>query len=193
MDFTFFISGIKNILLDPVKAWEIIDTENKSVKVVRGSYLFPFLILVSVSAIAGSLIFTNTELSPVYSIFVGIKYFITLFFTVYAATFILGEITFPLDLGKDFSVSFRIIVYSITPFLLCQILSCIFESLLFVNVIGLYGLYIFWTGTEKLLNPPHYKKMPLLIVSMLALVGIYIATNVVLNMLIDKIFYAFFA
>jgi hypothetical protein len=193
MDFTFFISGIKNILLDPVKAWEIIDTENKSVKVVRGSYLFPFLILVSASAIAGSLIFTNTELSPVYSIFVGIKYFITLFFTVYAATFILGEITFPLDLGKDFSVSFRIIVYSITPFLLCQILSCIFESLLFVNVIGLYGLYIFWTGTEKLLNPPHYKKMPLLIVSMLALVGIYIATNVVLNMLIDKIFYAFFA
>lgn len=193
MDYKFFISGIKNILLDPVKAWEIIDSENKSVKVVRDSYLLPLIILVSASAITGSLIFTNTELSPVYSIFVGIKHFILLFFTIYATAFMLGEITFPLDLGKDFSVSFRIIVYSITPFLLCQILSCIFESLLFVNVIGLYGLFIFWTGSEKLLSPPQYKKMPLIIASLLTLAGIYIASSVVLNMLIDKIFYAFFA
>ena len=193
MDYKFFISGIKNILLDPVKAWEIIDSENKLVKVVRDSYIFPLIMLVSASAITGSLIFTNTELSPVYSIFVGIKHFILLFFTIYTTAFMLGEITFPLDLGKDFSVSFRIIVYSITPFLLCQILSCIFESLLFVNVIGLYGLYIFWTGAEKLLNPPQYKKMPLIIASLLTLVGIYIASSVVLNMLIDKIFYAFFA
>jgi hypothetical protein len=193
MDYKFFFSGLKNILLDPIKAWEIIDSENKSVKVLRVSFLFPLLILVSVSAFAGSIIFTNTELSPVYSIFVGIKYFILLFFTIYASAFVLGEITFPLDLGKDFSASLRIIVYSVTPFLLCQILSCIFESLLFVNVVGLYGLYIFWTGSEKLFNPPQYKKMPLLIASMVTLVGIYIATSVVLNKLIDKIFYAFFA
>ena len=193
MDYKFFISSIKNILLDPVKAWEIIDSENKSVKVVRDSYIFPLIILVAASAITGSLIFTNTELSPVYSIFVGIKHFVLLFFTIYATAIMLGEITFPLDLGRDFSVTNRIIVFSITPFLLCQILSCIFESLLFVNVIGLYGLYIFWTGAEKLLNPPQYKKMPLLIASLLTLGGIYIASSVVLNMLIDKIFYTFFA
>ena len=193
MDLKFFITGIKDILLDPIKAWETIDSENRSIKVLRDSYLFPLIILVSVSAFAGSLIFANTELSPVYSIFVGIKYFILTFFTIYATSFILGEITYPLDLGKDFSASFRIIAYSVTPFLLCQILSCIFESLLFVNVIGLYGLYIFWTGAEKLFNPPQYKKMPLLIVTMLALGGIYIATTVVLNKLIEKIFYAFFS
>jgi hypothetical protein len=193
MDYRFFFSDLKNILLDPIKAWEKIDTENKSINVLRDNYLFPLLILVSASAFAGSLIFTNTELSPVYSIFVGIKYFIVLLFTIYATALILGEITFPLDLGKDFSISFRIIIYSITPFLLCQILSCIFESLLFVNVIGLYGLYIFWTGAEKLLNPPQYKKMPLIIAFVITLAGIYIATSVVLNILIDKIFYAFFS
>jgi hypothetical protein len=193
MDYKFLFSGLKNILLDPIKAWEIIDTENKSVKVLRVSYIFPLLFLVSASAFAGSMIFTNTELSPVYSIFVAIKYFILMFFTIYATAFVLGEITFPLDLGRDFSASLRIIVYSVTPFLLCQILSCLFESLLFVNVIGLYGLYIFWTGAEKLFNPPQYKKMPLLIASVLTLMGIYITASVVLNKLIDKIFYSFFA
>ena len=158
MDYKFFISSLKNILLDPIKAWETIDSENRSTKAVRNSYLFPLLVLVSVSAIAGSLMFTNTELSPVYSIFAGINVFIHLIFTIYATAFIIREITFPLDLGRDFSVSFRLIAFSLTPFLLCQVLSCIFESLLFVNVLGVYGLYIFWTGAEKLLDPPRYKK-----------------------------------
>ena len=160
MDYKFFLNSIKNILLNPVKAWDTIDSENKPVKIIRNSFLFPLIILVSVSSIAGSLIFINTELSPVYSVFMGIKWFLLLFITTYLTAFILGEITFPLDLGKDFSVSFRLIVFSLTPFLLCQVLSRLFESLMFVNVIGLYGLYIFWTGAEKLLSPPHYKKMP---------------------------------
>ena len=193
MDYKFFISSLINILLDPVKAWYTIDSENRPVEVVRNSYLFPLLIMVSVSAFLGSLIFINTELLLIYSIFVGIKYFLLLFFTTYVTSYILREITYPLDLGRDFSVSFRIIVFSLTPFLLCQILSCIFESLLFVNIIGLYGLYIFWTGAEKLLNPPQYKKMPLLIAAIITIIGIYIATSILLNKLIDKIFFAFFA
>jgi hypothetical protein len=193
MNYKFFLNAIVSILYNPVKAWDTVYSENKPVKVIRNSFLFPLIFLVSVSSIAGSLIFINTELSPVYSVFVGIKWFLLLFFTIYLSALILGEITFPLDLGKDFSVSFRLIAYSITPFLLCQIFSRLFESLMFVNVIGLYGLYIFWTGSEKLLSPPHYKKMPLLIATMVTIAGIYISSSIFLNMLIDRIYFAFFA
>lgn len=193
MNYKFFLSGLKNIIFSPVKEWETIDSENKSVKATRDNFLFPLIILVTLSAIAGSLLFTNTELSPVYSIFTGIKWFLVFFVTIYLTSFILGEITFPLDLGKDFSVSFRLIAYSLAPFILCQILSRLFESLLFVNIIGLYGLYIFWTGAEKLLNPPQYKKMPLLIAATITLGVIYVGTSVLLNMLVDKVYYSFFA
>jgi hypothetical protein len=193
MNYKFFLHGIKNIILNPVKAWEAIDSENRPVKLVRNSFFFPLIILVSVSAFAGSLIFTNSELSPVYSIFVGIKCFGLLFFTIYATAFIFSEITYPLDLGKDFNISFKIIVYSITPFLICQIFSGLFESLLFVNVIGLYGLYIFWTGAEKMLSPPKYKQMPMLIATTVTIFGIFIATNLVLTKLIDRVYFTFFA
>jgi hypothetical protein len=191
MDLGLFISGIKEILFNPVKAWETIYSLKKPVKVVRDSILFPLLILTSASAIVGSLFFINTHLSTVYSLLAGIRIFISVFLTVYASSYIVGEITFPLDLGRNFSVSFRIIVYSIVPFLLCQILSGIFESLQFVNLIGLYGLYIFWTGAEKLLNPPSYKKMPLLIASVFSMVAIYILSSEILRVLIDKIYYKF--
>jgi hypothetical protein len=193
MNYKFFLHGMKNIILNPVKAWETIDSENSSVKIVRNCFLLPLIILVSVSAFIGSLIFSNSELSLVYSIFVAVKCFGLLFFTIYATSFIFSEITYPLDLGKNFSVSFRIIVYSITPFLLCQIFSRIFESLLFVNIIGLYSLYIFWVGAEKMLTPPQYKKMPMLIATTITIAGIYIVTNFFLTMLTDKVYYAFFA
>ena len=193
MDSKFFLSGLKNIIFSPVKAWETIDSENRSVKVIRDNFLFPLLILVTVSAIAGSLLFTNTELSPVYSILTGIKWLLIFFISIYLTSLILGEITFPLDLGKDFSISFRLIAYSLTPFILCQILSRLFESVMFINIFGLYGLYIFWTGAEKLLNPPQYKKMPLLIASTITMAVIYVGTSVFLNKLIEKVYYAFFA
>ena len=193
MDFKFFLISLKNILLNPVKAWETIDSENRSIKVVRDSFLIPLLLLVTISTIAGSLIFINTELSPVYSILTGVKTFLAIFITVYASSLIFKEITYPLDLGRDFSVSFRIITFSITPFLICLFVSNIFESLLFLDILGLYGLYILWTGAEKLLNPPQYKKMPLLIASVITMGGVYTISVVLLNMLTDRIFYAFFS
>ena len=104
MDFKYFLYGMKNIILNPVYAWETIYSENKSVKLLRNSFFFPLIILVSISATAGSLIYANAELSPVYSVFIGIKCFGLLYFTVYATAFIFGEITFPLDLGKDFLI-----------------------------------------------------------------------------------------
>ena len=193
MNNKFLLLGVIDIFINPVKAWETIDSENRTVNVIRNSFLFPFILLVSVSAVAGSLIYTNAELSPVYSVFVGIKCFLLFYVTVYVSAFILKEITYPLDLGKDFAISFKLIVYSIVPFLLCQILSRLFESLLFVNIIALYGLYIFWTGTERVLTPPGYKKMPMLIAATLTFVGIYIITNLLFTILIDKIYFAFFA
>jgi hypothetical protein len=193
MDYKYFLSGMKNIILNPVEAWEKIYSENKTVKFLRNNLVIPLIIIVSVSAFIGSLIFTNVELSPIYSVFESIKCLLAIFITIYATSYLFSEITYPLDLGKDFTISFKIIVYSITPFLLCQIFSRLFESLLFVNIMSLYGFYIFWLGTEKMLTPPRYKKMPMLIATTVIYVGIYIITNLVLTKLIDKIYYAFFA
>lgn len=193
MDYRFLLYGIRNILLNPSKYWETIHSENTPVKLIRNNFLLPLVILVSIASITGSLIFFNTELSVVYSIMLGIRIFIVLTATSYITSYILGEITYPLDLGKDFNISFRLIVYSLTPFLLCQILSSVFESLLFVNLIGLYGLYIFWTGADVTLKPPQHKRMPMLIATTVVLAGVYVITDLILKMIIDRIYFAYFA
>ncbi|HEX2969639.1 MAG TPA: YIP1 family protein [Bacteroidales bacterium] len=192
MDLKYFISGLKNILSDPSKAWGIINAEHKPLNVIRQSIVLPLVLLVSVAAMAGSLMFSNNSLPPAYSVFTGLRTFLVLIITIYVASYVLGEITYPLDLGKDFYTSFTIVSFSFVPFMLCQIFSGLFESLLFVNIIGLYGLYIFWAGAEKFLDPPQYKKMPLLIATSVIAVGIYIITNEILKTVLDKLFYAIF-
>ena len=189
----FFLFVVKDIIINPIKTWESINSENRSVSVIRNLFLIPLILLVSISAFAGSLIYTNSELPVVYSVFVGIKCFILFYITIYATSFILKEITYSLDLGRNFGVSFRLISYSSVPLLICQILSRFFESFIFVNVLALLGLNIFWTGTEKMLTPPVYKKIPLLVATFISFIGIFVATDFLFTKLIDKIFYAFFS
>ena len=193
MNFNFFLKGITNLLFNPIKFWVTVKSEQPSSARIRNSFFIPFSILVTLSAFFGSLFFTNSELSLSYSVLFSLKCLVVILTTVYAASYLLGEITFPLDLGRDFNLSFSLVVFSVTPFLLCQILSRLFESLLFVNIVGFYGLYIFWIGAEKLLNPPQYKKMPLLISVFITFTGIYIATDLLLSMITDRVYYLFFA
>jgi len=189
----FFVFMLKNILFNPIKAWETIDSENKPVNVIRNRFLIPLIFLVSASAIARSMIYKNSELSAVYSFSVGIKCFLLFYITTYVTAYMLKEITYPLDLGRNFAVSFRLIAYSIVPLLLCQIISRFFESLMFINVLALFGLYIFWTGIERMLTPPSYKKLPLLIATTLTFTAAFIVTNFLFTKLIDKVFYKFFS
>jgi hypothetical protein len=189
----FLLFKVKNILINPAKAWDTIYSENKSVKSIRNNLLLPLIILISVSAVAGSAMYTNAEMSGVYSFLTGIKSFFLFFISIYATAFIHKEITYPLDLGKNFALSFRLISFSLVPFLLCQVLSSFFESLLFINILALYGLYLFWTGSEKLLTPPAYKKLPMLIATGITFIGIFIATNLFFTMIMDRVYLKFFS
>lgn len=193
MDYKFLYHRITNIILNPVKAWEAIHSENRPIKYVRGSFFFPLIILVAISAFLGSWFFTHTGLSCVYSVLVEIKYFILLYFVIYTSVYIFKEMTNALDLGRDFTLSFKIIAYSVAPFLICQIISRLFESFIFINVLALYGLYIFWIGIEKMLKLPEHKKIPLLIATTVIFVGTFVTANWILTWVIDRLYFAFFA
>jgi hypothetical protein len=192
MDYKFFLIRLPFIILHPSKAWGKIASETRPVKDIRNSFLFPLIIMVAIFAFLGSLLFTNSQLPFIYSVFVGIKLFALLFLVVYVSAIIHKEITYALDLGRDFAVSFKIIVYSLSPLFLCLMISHLFESLIFVNILALYGLYIFWTGSERILNPPEHKKMPMLIATSLTVIALYISFSWILTQIMDRIFYAFF-
>jgi hypothetical protein len=193
MDYKFLLQRFFQILFNPAKAWESISSENRPLKDTRNSFLLPLVILVTISAFIGSFFMANSQLSFIYSLFIALKYFILLFAAIYFSAVILKEMTYALDLGRDFSVAFKLIAYSLTPLYICLVVSSLFESLVFILIIALFGLYIFWEGEIKMLNPPEHKKMPLLIATAITVVGTYIAFSVILNQVVDRFYNAFFA
>jgi hypothetical protein len=193
MDYRFLYNRIKYIILNPPKAWTVIHQENRPIKDVRNSFFFPLVLIVSICSFIGSIIFTNSTLSPVYSVMEAFKFLILHLVVVFTSAVIFGEITKALDLGKDYTVSFKIIAYSVAPLLICQMISHLFESLIFINILSLYGLYIFWVGTEKMLDPPDHKKMPMLVATFVIVAGFYIAGTILLTSLTNRIYFSHFA
>jgi len=153
----------------------------------------PLIILVSVSSFFGSLFFINNTLEPMYSVLVAVNTFFFLYLGVYASSYIVTEITKALDLGRDFVVSFKLVAYSLAPLFLSLTISRLFESMLFLNILSLYGLYIFWIGMETMINPPEHKKLPMVIATVISMIIIIGILQIVLSKLTETIYFAFFA
>jgi hypothetical protein len=193
MDFKFLFNSVKNIIRNPGKAWEDIHSENKPAKYIGINLLFPLIILAALSAFLGSFLFARTELLKSYSVLAGFKYFILIYLAIYGTALIFREITRALRVVMDFDLSFRLIAYSSVPFIICQIISLLFESFIFINVLALVGLYIFWTGMEKLLKPPEQRKLPLLIAATVTFIVVFFAANRLLSIVTEKLYFVFFA
>lgn len=193
MDYKFFFRQIAYIIVSPGKVLGTIPEEHHSIRQARNSILLPLLALVAICSFLGSLLFADVTLHPVYSVFVALKYFLLDFILVYLSAILFREIAKALDLAADFSVSFKIVVYTLVPFFICQMVSLLFESLAFVNILSLYGLWILWSAGEIILDPPAHKKMPLVIASLVVIVELYIGGSIALTSVINRIYFGFFA
>ena len=193
MDFRFLYHRTKYFIINPGKAWDVVHRENRPMQFVRGSFFLPLIILVTVSAFLGSGLFINTTLKPMYSVLTAINTFLFLYLGIYASAFVVKEIMKAMDLGNDFVVAFKLVSYSMAPIFLSLAISKLFESLLFINVLGLYGLYILWLGMEEMVNPPEHKKLPLIIAALATMLIIFFLLQVILTKLTEAAYFAIFA
>jgi hypothetical protein len=193
MDFRFLYHRTKYFIINPGKAWEVVHREERPMMFVRDSFFLPLILLVTISAFLGSMFFINTTLKPMYSVLAAVNTFLFLYLGVYGSAFVVREIMRAMDLGHDFLVAFKLVAYSMAPIFLSLTVSRLFESLLFINVLGLYGLYIFWIGMEAMVNPPDHKKLPMIIASVVSMLIIFFLLQVILSKLTQTLYFSIFA
>jgi len=193
MDIKFLVYTVRNLILDPVKEWDVIHSENRAASFFSRNLFLPLLFLASVSSFLGAFLFTNTELGNAWSVLKGVRFFAVVIIATYGTAFILNEITAFVGIRRDFSISFRIIVCSIVPFILCQIVSQLLESFIFVNILSAFGLYIMWNGITLMLDPAEGKKLTLMIGATVAFISLFLIASSIMTSLTDKIYFSFFA
>jgi hypothetical protein len=93
----------------------------------------------------------------------------------------------------NFNDTFRLVVFSAMPLLVCQVVSRLFESFIFVNILSFYGLFIFWTGMGKMKMAPQNKKLIMLAGATIIFISTFIAGNWFLTSVTDWIYFTLFS
>lgn len=156
---------VKGILLNPRAEWAIIEREPGDMAYLFMNYV---AILAAIPAVCGfigssligiSLPGLGTVRVPIVTGLVGAVVGYLLTFAMVYIVALLADLLAPTFQGqKNFENALKLTVYSYTPAWLVGVFLLI-PSLGFLTILGLYGLYLLWTGIPPLMKAPQEKSI----------------------------------
>lgn len=156
---------VKGILLNPRAEWSIIEREPGDVAYLFMNYV---AILAAIPAVCGfigssligiSLSGLGTVRVPIVTGLVGAVVGYLLTFAMVYIVALLADLLAPTFQGqKNFENALKLVVYSYTPAWLAGVFLLI-PSLGFLTILGLYGLYLLWSGIPPLMKAPQEKSI----------------------------------
>ncbi len=156
---------VKGILLNPRAEWSIIEREPGDMAYLFMNYV---AILAAIPAVCGfigssligiSLPGLGTVRVPIVTGLVGAVVGYLLTFAMVYIVALLADLLAPTFQGqKNFENALKLTVYSYTPAWLVGVFLLI-PSLGFLTILGLYGLYLLWTGIPPLMKAPQEKSI----------------------------------
>jgi len=191
IDFQMLRDRARYILIHPVKAWEAISKENRSVRTVQSSFLIPILVLISLSAFAGSLIYNPAGLSILFPVLRALKQFICFYLTVLLSAWVINELSITFIKNKNYSFNFKLVTYSLTPLYITVLITRFLPDLALINILSLYGAYILYTGLKTIENTTGQSLLRYFIVALLTIIIFYLAISWISRSLLEGIYFAF--
>ena len=161
------ISGrIRVLLIQPKELWKAQKESPENQADVLLTFYFPLLLTVAFAQFLGE-IFNNNHFYFSYAVgealrkilLFTIQYFVSVFFTV--------ELMKPFGGKRNLAAAQKLVIYSLTPFLLVSVVSGLFPFLYALDVLGFYGFYIFWIGVQEMLDFPERKQSSYILVAIL--------------------------
>ena len=156
---------VKGILLNPRAEWSIIEREPGDVAYLFMNYV---AILAAIPAVCGfiggsligiSLPGLGTVRVPLVTGLVGAVVGYLLTFAMVYIVALLADLLAPTFQGqKNAENALKLVVYSYTPAWLAGVFLLI-PSLGFLAILGLYGLYLLWSGIPPLMKAPQEKSI----------------------------------
>lgn len=187
MDFNQIISRAKNIILSPASEWEAIKTESKPSNDILINYALPFVVLVGICKIVGSLLFHMSYFSLTNSLLDAIIAIIVPLGSLYISAWIISELAPSFSSQKNFNAAFRLVAYSYTALYVASAAAGLLpiRGLSFLlSLCGLYSLYLFYTGCTPMMSTPEDKKIGYIIVSIVVTFVVMVIISFILTLIL---------
>jgi len=187
MDFNHIISRAKNIILSPATEWEVIKTEAKPSSDILLNYAVPFVLLVGVCKIVGSLLFHMSYFSLTSAILAAIIAIIVPLGTLYISAWIINELAGSFGSQKNFGAAFRLTAYAFTASYVASAAAALLPIIGISTILmlcGLYSLYILYLGFTPMMSTPEDKKAGYFVVSLLIIIVAMIILQTILTLIL---------
>ena len=147
------ISRVRAIMFAPRAEWPAIANESSDALAIR--YVAMLAPIPSVAWLVGGWLIGGY--TPLLSALAGAAVAYALnFATVFAVAFVVDQLAARFDAQRSYSNALRLTAYSFTPVWLAGI-ALLVPGASFLALLGLYGIYLMWTGLPVLMRPSERK------------------------------------
>lgn len=154
---TQITNNVKSVILEPEKFWVNQKQDQATQRQLLVGYFLPLVLLVAVGVFSGELI-RGSRFYVAYPfmkacreiLLFSLLYIISVYFTNKLIKTFGGQ--------ENIYVARKLVVFSLTPFLLVSLITGLFPFLYIMDALGVYGFYIFWAGVRELLVFPEKKQ-----------------------------------
>lgn len=189
MNFKEIYHRSRALIFQPVTFWPELASEDQTRRKLVLDFLIPFSLLVGLSSLLGTLFQEGIEdsFSIAYLILSGSISFFIIFLEVYLSGWLITEIALSFDPGAKSNPVFNLVIYSHIPFFITLAISLLIPQLLFINLLGVYSFYLYWTGIESFTSMKEDRKTVFLILSILVMILMYLLLTVIFNSIYDVV------
>ena len=180
------IDRAKNIIITPVKEWNVIALETPDIAKILTGYVLPLAAASAAASFIGygfiGVNYFGIRVAGVnWGLYYAITILVTAFVSVFISAFVIDALAPSFGSEKNLPRSVQLVAYSFTPTWVGGLLS-IFPPIAFLGAIfAIYGLYLLYLGMPKLKNTPSDKSVGYFVVSLIVIIVVYYVIGLILT------------
>jgi hypothetical protein len=181
---TSLTDRVKNILMQPKDEWGRIDAEPATVAGIFKSYVVPLAAIGPVAGLIGMSVFGIRLFGFTYRLSFGaalstaIASYVAALIGVYILAMILNALAPNFGGQKSEVQAMKVAAYSCTASWIAGIFQIV-PALAWLAILGLYSLYLLWTGAPRLMRVPQDKAATYTIVTIVAAIVLFFLIGLV--------------
>jgi hypothetical protein len=185
------VERVKRILLSPKTEWPVIDTEPTTPAALYTGYILPLAAIGPIAQLIGFSVFgMRIPFVGTYRVPIGtgianalLTYALTLA-GVYVLALIVDALAPTFNGQRDRVQALKVVAYSSTASWLAGIFALI-PGLRFLQILGLYSLYLLYLGLPVLMKSPREKAVGYTVVVILAAIVVFVIIGAIAGTLIS--------
>lgn len=158
------VERVKNILLSPDTEWPVIENESGEPRPLFLNYVAILAVIPAIAGFIGTSIIGITVSAGTFRVPIvtgllnAVISYLFSFVVVYIVALVIDALASYFRGERHFPSALKLAVYSYTPVWLAGIFLLL-PGLRFLTMLGLYGLYLLWTGLPPLMRVPRDRSL----------------------------------